>query len=292
MKYRLLSHCAIIVPGYMAMKIVDIHTHGIGRYDTRSGKVDHILKMAALHGEAGVSAIVPTVYPDTIEKMRSDIAAIAGAMEAKKEKGSARIVGAHLEGPFLNPQRCGALDAKAFLEPTPAALSELLRDYEKVVKIITIAPELKGALKVIEQTSSMGVVVSMGHSDATYEEALKGKEAGARSVTHLFNAMRPMHHREPGLAGLGLLDDELYVELICDGAHVSVEMLRLVFRLKPAQRIIAVSDSVTGPMEKDGVLQGGGALVSSAHSVLVGIGISPQPIALALRGNAERLLWI
>lgn len=274
------------------MKAIDIHTHGISRYDTRAGKKEHILRMAALHGKAGTGAIMPTVYPGSIKKMRFHIQAIAEAMEGKRDKGSARVLGAHVEGPFLNPVMCGALDKETFIEPTLQAFMELIADYEKVIKVITIAPELKGALKVIEKAASLGIVVSMGHSDATYAEALSGKEAGAISVTHLFNAMRPMHHREPGLSGLGLMDDDIYVELICDGVHVSADMLRLVLKTKPRERIIAVSDSVKGPMRKGGVLQGGGAPLSSALEVLQETGLSPQGISLLMKGNAERMLWI
>jgi len=274
----------------MALKMVDIHTHGIGRYDTRTANAAHILKMAALHGRAGVSAIVPTVYPGSISKMRTDLTAIAEAMEAGDKKGGARILGAHLEGPFLNPLKCGALNAKSFQAPTSRALGDLLGGYEKVVRIITIAPELKGASKVIEKAASMGIVVSMGHSNATYEEARKGKKAGASSVTHLFNAMRPMHHREPGLAGFALMDEDICVELICDGLHVSPEMLRVVFKLKSSKRIIAVSDSVTGSMKKDGVLQGGGSALSPARKTLEEIGLSSGSIEMILGGNARRLL--
>jgi len=274
------------------MKNIDIHTHGLGRYDTRTGKPEHVLKMAELHGKAGTAVIIPTVYPGSINKMRSDIRAIAEAMETRPAKGSARVLGAHLEGPFLNPSRCGALDSGSFLEPTIQAFNQLIADYEKTIKVITIAPELKGADKVIEKAASMGMVVSMGHSDATYAEALKGKEAGAVSVTHLFNAMRPMHHREPGLAGLALMDDDIYVELICDGIHVSAEMLMLVLKTKPRERIIAVSDSIKGPMRIDDVLQGGHGPLSSSIDVLKGLGLSSQGINMLLSKNAGRLFWI
>ena len=276
----------------MAPKTIDIHTHGIGQYDTRSGKATDIIKMAGLHGKAGVTAIVPTVYSAGIDKMRSDLDAIAKAMAQKPEKGDARILGAHLEGPFLNPSRAGAQDKKSFLTPTLNRFKELVSGYEKIIKIITIAPELKGALKVIEQAASMGIIVSMGHSEATYAEATRGKDAGASLVTHLFNAMPPMHHREPGLAGFALTDKDIYVELICDGIHVSREILELVFRSKPKERIIAISDSIKGPQQKGGILQGGSAPLTSAWPILEEAALSSQTIALALRLNAERLLWL
>jgi len=276
----------------MGEKMIDIHTHGLGRYDTRSGKSEHILRMAEDHGSQGVTAIIPTVYPDNIQKMRSDMKAIAEAMDARPLKGQARILGAHLEGPFLNPLMAGALDSSTFLEPGTGSLKELLEGFEQVVKILTISPELKGAEKVIEQAAGMGIVVSMGHSSATYAEALRGKEAGAKSVTHLFNAMTPIHHRETGLAVLALTDEDLYVEVICDGIHVSLEALRLVLRAKPSERIIAISDSVKGPMKKAGILQGGGSTLNAARDVLECMGLSPLTLRLFLKNNAERLLWL
>jgi N-acetylglucosamine-6-phosphate deacetylase len=104
--------------------------------------------------------------------------------------------------------------------------------YEDIIKIITIAPEIPGALKVIAQCSELGMKVNMGHSDATYQQAVEGKKAGATGVTHLFNAMRPFHHREPGLAGLGLIDEDLYIEVIADGVHLHPKTLELIFSRK------------------------------------------------------------
>jgi N-acetylglucosamine-6-phosphate deacetylase len=132
----------------------------------------------------------------------------------------------------------------------------------------------------------------MGHSDATLRQALEAKRAGATGVTHLFNAMRPFHHREPGLAGLGLLDDDLYVEIIADGVHLSAEALELIFRVKPKERILLVSDSIKGPMYRGGVLQGGKTGLDGARRVLGGIGISGARIAMASRENPRRYMGL
>ena len=276
----------------MSARVIDIHTHGLGRYDTRSGRAEHILRMAGLHGKAGTDAIVPTVYSGSIPKMRSDLEAIARAMDAGHEKGSAKIIGAHLEGPFLNPARAGALERKSFIPPTLGNLKKLLSGYERVVRIITLSPELKGALRVIERAAGMDIVVSMGHSDATHAQAVSAANAGASSITHLFNAMAPLHHREPGLAGFALMDKDIYVEVIADGIHVHPEVLRMVFELKKPERIIAVSDSVSGPMRKGGLLQGGGAPLGPAQDILRSIGVPVRSIQMALGGNAANLLGL
>ncbi|MEI6153045.1 MAG: hypothetical protein WCQ90_03055 [Deltaproteobacteria bacterium] len=160
------------------------------------------------------------------------------------ENRASTIFGVHLEGPFLNPSRCGALDASSFLKPDEAVLKELTDGFEDMVKIITIAPELEDSLKIIKHVRGMGINVSMGHSDATYGEADAGYNAGALGITHIFNAMRGIHHREPGIAGFGLLNRDIYIEVIADPHHLHPNMLELIFRVKNPDRIIIISDSV------------------------------------------------
>ncbi len=294
---------------------IDLHTHGFGRYDTRTNDPGDILGIAELHGKAGTAAILPTIYSSAIDKMRKNIEAVKRAMEvqsSKKEKfktqksvlnsslitrHSSLILGVHLEGPFLNPAKSGALDKDAFLKPTLASLERLIHGFEEIIRIITIAPELPGALKVIEFCAGAGIRVNMGHSDATYGEAVAGKKAGATGVTHIFNAMRPFHHREPGLAGFGLLDEDTFIEVIADGVHLHTETLRLIFRTKRHDRIILVSDSVEGAMpggkpvyRAKGVLAGSGSSLADAAGVLKNLGISRAAVAAAALKNPKKYL--
>jgi N-acetylglucosamine-6-phosphate deacetylase len=157
---------------------------------------------------------------------------------------TSRIIGIHLEGHFLNPSKRGALDARTFIEPTEKSLRKLIEGFEDIVKIITIAPELKGALQLIKKISDRGIIVSMGHSDATFSEAEAGFHAGAKGITHIFNAMRSFHHREPGIAGFGLIDKNIYIEVIADSFHLHPKTLELIFKVKNHEKIIIVSDSV------------------------------------------------
>jgi N-acetylglucosamine-6-phosphate deacetylase len=202
----------------------------------------------------------------------------------------------HLEGPFLNPVRCGSLDRGSFLRPGLSSLKELIDGYEDIIKIITVAAELPGALKVIEHCRALGFRVNMGHSDATYKEALKGKQAGAGGVTHLFNAMRPFHHREPGLAGLALVDEDLYIEVIADGHHLHPLALQLIFSRKRLDRIILISDSVKDaggkrrPAYKKGVLAGSGITVADSFGILRALGVPEAEIAEAATDNPARYL--
>ncbi|HET6514331.1 MAG TPA: hypothetical protein VFG09_04165 [Thermodesulfovibrionales bacterium] len=295
---------------------IDLHAHGIGRYDTRTSDPLGILKIAELHGKAGTAAILPTIYSAPIPVMRQHMEAVRTAMAMQRRKriedsgypitdrkGSSfvthrasDILGVHLEGPFLNPQRCGALDEASFIRPALSALKKLIAGYEEIIRIITIAPELPNALTIIEKCAETGIIVSMGHSDATYQQGADGKKAGARGLTHIFNAMRPFHHREPGLAGFGLLDRDIYIEVIADGIHLHPETLKLIFSLKGHDRIVLVSDSVKGakkgkPLyDSKGVLTGSGITIVGSVSVLRQIGITPDVITETGIRNPERLL--
>jgi len=281
---------------------VDLHTHGIGKYDTRTDDYEEILTMARVHAKAGTIAILPTIYSGHINEMRKNLKAVSMAMDmqekADNRKFGAQILGVNLEGPFLNPVRCGAMDRDTFIKPTLAALNKLIADYEDIVRIITIAPELPGALKVIEKCADMGIRVNMGHSDATLKQAVEAKKAGATGITHIFNAMRPFHHREPGIAGLGLTNSDLYIEVIADGVHLHPLTLELLFNHKPLDKIIIVSDSVRGQktakgvVYDKGVLAGSGLTISGAAKRLQLIGIRDAEIIEASIDNPLRYLGI
>lgn len=281
----------------------------------------HILKMAEIQGGYGVTHIVPTIYPGPLEEMRRGMTAVKEAMEMQKAdrrgqgmKGpmeigkppfggkpsaprsakSATIIGLHLEGPFLNPTRAGALDGTSFLRPTERRVRQLVEGFEDIVRIITIAPELEGSVNFIRRMSTMGIRVSMGHSDATHSEAEAGFHAGARCITHIFNAMRPIHHREPGIAAFGLLNPHVYVEVIADPFHLHVRTIDLVFKIKNPEHIIIVSDTVRetrntsqsrGIRAKDGTLQGGSMTVTEAAKRLIDLGLPKKTVMASISTN-------
>ena len=304
---------------------IDIHTHGIGKYDTRTGSPENIMQMASLHSMMGTGSILPTIYPDSIDEMRNNMEAVRRAMETQNRSetsskesevkksinkqpvagppiiphNSSLILGVNLEGPFLNPVRCGAMDKNVFLKPSVSSLKKLIAGYEDIIKIITVAPEIPGSLKVIEKCSELDIKVNMGHSDATYKQAMEGKKAGATGITHLFNAMRPFHHREPGLAGLGLIDEDLYTEVIADGIHLHPKTIELIFSRKRLDRIILVSDSVKGRKtgkgaiyNKDGVLAGSAITIDSVVRRLRSVGIPDAEIIEASKDNPARYIGL
>ncbi|MFA6055301.1 MAG: hypothetical protein WC769_08010 [Thermodesulfovibrionales bacterium] len=283
------------------MKTIDIHTHGIGGYDTRSADVKHILRIAEIHGSCGVLEIVLTIYPDVIRVMRENMEMVKKAMDiqdAAITSGRAKILGVHLEGPFLNPAKCGSLNATTFIEPSEKPFRELIEGFENVVKIITVAPELEGATGLIKKISAQGIIVSMGHSDATYEEAEKGFHAGAKGITHLFNAMQGFHHRKPGIAGFGLLHKDIYIEIIADPHHLHQATLELILRTKRPQRIIIVSDTVResktslegAVTDSYGKLLGGGMTVLESAQRLIATGYNEEIIMGCITENPHRYL--
>jgi N-acetylglucosamine-6-phosphate deacetylase len=308
------------------MKIIDVHTHGLGGYDTRTTTVEDILKVAKLHGRSGVSGIVLTLFPDSIQVMRQQMMTIKRAMErlhsddifprpdetenpeyrGEKETAlqtdnslSAAIVGLHLEGPFLNPSMCGALDSSVFAECTEYSLEKLIEGFEDIVRIITIAPELDGALKLIRSISDRGIIASMGHSDATFTEAEAGHRAGALGITHIFNAMRGIHHREPAITGFGLLNRDIYVDVIADPHHLHHETLSMIFKMKPPDRIIIVSDTVKESgisSDMEGIrnagkkLTGGSATIKEAAGRLIETGLNKELIMRCISTNPEQYL--
>ncbi|MDI6801571.1 MAG: amidohydrolase family protein [Thermodesulfovibrionales bacterium] len=290
-------------------KVIDIHIHGIGGYDTRTTDVAHILKIAEIQGSHGVSEIIPTVYPATIKVMRENMAVVKKAMELHKvgcnselltpNSQLSTIIGVHLEGPFLNPSKSGALNAMTFIEPTERNLMELLEGFEDIIKIITIAPELDGAIKLIKKISDMGIIVSIGHSDAAYNEAEAGFKAGAKGITHLFNAMRSFHHREPGIAGFGLMNPDIYIEVIADPFHLHSETIDLIFKVKNSERIIIVSDTVKettqsakicGIKDRHDKLIGGCMTIIESTQRLIEIGFDKEQIMKCISENPERFL--
>jgi N-acetylglucosamine-6-phosphate deacetylase len=294
------------------MRIVDIHTHGLGDYDTRTTNPGDILKMAALQGAYGVTHMVPTIYSGAIEAMRENMAAVKVAMERQhtvfseqrtardnsklkiQDSKSARIAGVHLEGPFLNPSKSGALDGSTFRKPSEKTLKKLLEGFEDIVKIITIAPELAGALGLIKCVSDIGIAVSLGHSDATFQEAEKAYHVGAKCITHLFNAMRGLHHREPGIAGFGLMNPDIFVEMIADPFHLDDRTIELVFKVKNPGKIIIVSDSVKETavkaknhaiQDRTQTLQGGSLTITESAKRLIGLGFDEANIMDCISAN-------
>jgi N-acetylglucosamine-6-phosphate deacetylase len=246
----------LIVPGF-----VDLHVHGFGGFDAMGGP-DALSGMAVALRRRGVTSFLPTAVTaplDALERFADDVRAWIPNAPAD----GAQPLGFNLEGPFLAAAKRGAHDP-AFLA-SPAAVPASWLDRVAVgLRVITIAPELPGALELIGWAVERSVVVSLGHSAATFEQAQAGYAAGARSTTHLFNAMTGIDHRTPGVALAALLDDSVAVELIADGIHVAPEVWPLITRMKPADRLLLVSDALAVAGTGDGRGRIGGLEVEVA----------------------------
>jgi N-acetylglucosamine-6-phosphate deacetylase len=268
--------------------------------------------MAVLQGACGVTHVVPTIYSGAIEAMRENMAAVKVAMERQntafseqrtardnskfknQDSKSASIAGVHLEGPFLNPSKSGALDGSTFRKPFEKTLKKLIEGFEDIVKIVTIAPELEGALGLIKSMSDIGIAVSLGHSDATFQETENAFHSGAKGITHLFNAMRGFHHREPGIAGFGLMNPDIFVEIIADPFHLDDRTIKLVFKVKNPGKIIIVSDSVNETAVKatnhsvqdhTQTLQGGSLAITESAKRLIGLGFDERTTMDCISAN-------
>lgn len=222
-----------IAPGF-----VDLHVHGWGGHSAMGGPValDGMARALVRHG---VTTFLPTAVSAPLAELAAFCADVRGW--SPPEDGAV-APGLNLEGPFLSVSRRGAHAAEHLLAPaevSPAALEPMLDG----LRLITVAPELPGALELIRRLTGRGLVVSLGHSDATVEAARAGYDAGARSTTHLFNAMTGVQHREPGLAVAALTDDRAAVELIADGHHVHPALWPLIVRAKPPSGVVLVSDA-------------------------------------------------
>jgi N-acetylglucosamine-6-phosphate deacetylase len=227
----------LVAPGFC-----DVHVHGWGGHDAMGGAAA-LDGMARALARRGVTSFLPTAVTAPLDRLAEFADSVRGWAPRAPHDG-AQPLGFNLEGPFLAEARRGAHDP-AFLRAPAEVPRSVMEALVGELRVITIAPELDGALDLIAWLRARGVVTSLGHSAATIEQARAGYAAGATSTTHLFNAMTGVDHRAPGLAAAALLDDAAYTELIADGNHVDVALWPLITRLKPSNRLLLVSDAIS-----------------------------------------------
>jgi len=227
---------AYVVPGF-----IDSHIHGIGGYGTEDLSTDSILFMSCKLAEFGVTAFCPTLYPMSEEDMAAGIRAIVKAMGSEK---GAKILGVHMEGPFISQDRLG-VQRQEFVRPVDLELmTRLYQASEGHIVNMTVAPELKGMRELALYCNKVGIVLQAGHTDATYENMMEGMQAGIRHSTHFFNAMSRLHHRNPNAVGAILIQPDLSCEIIADGRHVHPDLIKLLLRDKPDSNIVLVTDAL------------------------------------------------
>jgi N-acetylglucosamine-6-phosphate deacetylase len=254
-----------LAPGF-----IDIHVHGGAGFSLITEDPEEIRSYARWVVSRGVTGFLATLVGAPLPQMKRWLATAAAADE--DVDGGARPLGVHLEGPFVNPARRGALPAEGLRPPAVAEFLALAEAAQGRLKVITLAPELPGAADLIAAARERGVAVSMGHTDATYEQALEAIEWGVRQATHCFNGMRPFHHRDPGCLGAILSSPMLSAELIADGVHVHPGAMALLLAAKGPQRTILVTDGIAAA----GLADGAYALAGEAIQVRDGVASLPD----------------
>jgi N-acetylglucosamine-6-phosphate deacetylase len=261
----------------LAPAFFDAHIHGAKGHDVMEATpaaLDAIGSFLAAHGTGSFLATTVTAPLDATLRSLSGLAKLVArpAVEGRA-RAQARILGIHLEGPFLSHTRRGAQPAEHLLAPDIAIFDRLFEAAEGCIRLMTLAPELPGAVELTAHATARGVRVSLGHSDATAAETRAAINAGAVSATHTFNAMRPLDHREPGILGTVLSNDEIYAEIICDGIHVAPEMVKLWWRAKGPERAILVTDAMSAAGMPDGEYQLGEFAVQVANGRAMARGV-------------------
>ncbi|PKL08919.1 MAG: N-acetylglucosamine-6-phosphate deacetylase [Spirochaetae bacterium HGW-Spirochaetae-7] len=232
---------------YLSPGFIDTHIHGFAGFGTEDLSVDAIVAMSDHLGGYGVTAFCPTIYPMDLDDMERSIQACVGAMG--KETG-ARVMGVHLEGPFVSMARLGVQKPEYVRSVDLEVMERLYRAGRGHITNMTVAPELKGMRELALYCLSRNILLQAGHTDATYENMMEGMQAGILHSTHFFNAMSRLHHRDPGAVGAILINPELSCEIIADGKHVHPDLIRLLLRDKPQSKVVLVTDALK-PTEQE-----------------------------------------
>jgi len=266
---------AIIAPGFF-----DIHIHGGAGLDVMRSQPDELPRLGKFLTGHGVTSYFPTTVAAPLDATYTALERLAEAIESPaptNEDSIARPLGIHLEGPFLSHKRRGVHPPEYLVTPTVEVFDRMWQAARGHVRMMTIAPEIPGALEVIAEAARRNVCVSIGHSDADLPIAKQAVKAGAHHATHTFNAMRPLDHREPGIIGEVLSDDSITADLIADGIHVSPEVVKVFLQAKGPERAVLITDAISatgmpegryqlGPIQvdvKDGKCTSNGSLAGS-----------------------------
>ena len=241
----------VLLPGF-----IDVHVHGGDGADAMDTDADGLRRIARFHATHGVTAWLPTTWSAPSAAVEAAVVAVAEA--AGPVDGGATILGAHLEGPWINPARAGAQDPAGIRLPDVAEARRLLDIGPGTIRLVALAPELPGAGEVIRECVGRGVTVAAGHTEARWDDMVTAVAAGVRHVTHTFNAMAGLGHREPGTAGAALALPELRCELIADGHHVHPGAMAVLARAKGPGGVVLISDAVRAAGRPEGEVDLGG----------------------------------
>src|SRR5271156_6898511 len=257
-----------VVPGF-----VDVHIHGAGGHDVMEGTAEALDAITSTVARFGTTSIVATTVTAPVEDTCRSLEGIAQYIHthestADNSRFGADILGIHLEGPFINPERRGVHPVESIVAPSVEILEQFRTAAGNLIKIITIAPEMPGALKLIAAAIADGIVVGLGHTDADYPQARAAIQAGARHAVHVYNAMRPFTHRDPGVISAVLTDADVTAEIIADGVHVAGPAIQVLLGTKGFDTVLLVSDGTAATGMRDGTFKLGGFEVQVRDGVV------------------------
>lgn len=243
---------------YVSPGFIDVHIHGAGGFDTLDGTSKAINTIATTIMKHGTTSFTPTTMTVPINDIRKSL----NVIKKLKKEGSdgAHVLGVHLEGPFISKKAVGAQNPNHILTPSISIYNDMVKDYEDIIVSITLAPEINGAKELIKYLSAKGVICSLGHTTATYEEVMDAIDCGACHSTHLFNAMTPLNHRNPGVVG-AIFDSNITTETISDGIHISYPALRIAYKQKGTDNVLLISDAMMACCMPNGEYSLGGQKV-------------------------------
>lgn len=269
---------------YISPGFVDIHTHGGGGFDFMDGTPEAFWGAARMHAIHGTTSILPTTLTSSLEEL---IQVITSFKEAKgKENDGAKLIGLHLEGPYLAKSQAGGQDAQFIRNPNPEEYNRIL-NLSDDIKRWTIAPELQGALELAKILHRKGILASIGHSDAEYIQVVQAIEYGFSHITHLYSAMSGVHrknaYRYLGIIESAFLIDDLTVEIIADGSHLPPELIQLIYKIKGPSRIAMITDSLRGAGMPEGESISGS--IKHGQKVIIEDGVAKLPDRSAFAGS-------
>ena len=289
---------------YIAPGFIGTHIHGIGGFSADDADSKSILKMSDILASYGVTSFIPTIGATPEKQLMPKIKAVLKAMG--REKG-AHILGIHLEGPFLSPERIGGQEQEGISPVDLAYMERIYKTAKGKIFNMTVAPELKGMRDLALYCIEKGIILQAGHTNATYDQMIEGMQANIMHVTHMFNAMRPLHHREPGTVGAALTHPEISCEIIGDGVHVNPNLIQLLMKSKPLSQLVLITDSLKYAKAEipadadfyfdqcfkrkaDNVIIGSGITMLDGFKNLVSYGIPPEKAIRMASVNPAKIM--
>lgn len=242
----------VVLPGF-----IDEHIHGAAGADAMDGTIDALKTIATAIASEGTTAFLATTMTQSPENILKAMTAVKDYINSDYQEG-ARVLGVHLEGPFISIKHIGAQPLEYVATPDVDVFEKYNKASGNAIKIVSLAPEVENADKLIEHLNDIGVVASAGHTDAGYEDVKKAINSGLKNITHTYNAQKPLHHREIGTVGSAMLFDSLNAEAICDTIHLSIPAIKLLIKNKPHDKFTLITDSMRAKHLADGISELGG----------------------------------